>query len=288
MASFFSKINSWINKKYEEYFVIPKVDKALSDLKSIIEGDNNIKNNINKIERSRDILKRYPNILADRKMSYLNGFLQGDLGSKITTDMGEAAKKIENKLSSLIAKSIDAEDAKKLIQSGDFKPLAQEKIIIPNVSANSINIMYCGTEGEKSRCLKGSKEFLMKNGMSEENAKQKVAYLKKEYPYLLAVASLENIEQKNASSTIVTQREGFDLEQYRNEVNFVNEAREELTKITKNEPIDENKLKNLNDIADDIRSDYTKKGILKDKPNKIGSPDTTPSMTRSKNTEISL
>lgn len=288
MASFFSKINNWIKKKYEEYFVIPKVDKALSDLKGIIEGDNNIKKNIEKIERSRSFLKRYPDILVDRKMSYLNEFLQGDLNSKTTIKLENGGEKIENNLSNLIAKSIDEKFAKELIKNGDFKPLAQEKIAVPNFSANSINIMYCGTQGEKSRCLKGSKEFLITNGLDEKNADIKIQYLEEKYPYLLAVASLENIEQKNASSTIVTQRKDFDLKQYQDEVNFVNDAREELIKIANNQLINEEKLQNLNNIADDIRKNYTEKNILKDKKNIVKPADQTPAISKTQGFSQSL
>ena len=219
------------------------VDHSLSVLRNIIEGDNIVLNHKKEIEAAMETLKLYPEILKTKGMEYLIPFVNGDLENAVT------------RLSITIGKTIPQETAEELIRTGKFTPLAKEHISFPNGTANNINIMYKGDQSGEQRCVKATKEFLSQNDMTEEVATQATAKLQEDYPLLLSVAALKDIEQKNADSSIVAQREGFDLVLYRQEVAFVKDAKNTLARMAKGEKVTSD-LSKLNKQAHKIREYY--------------------------------
>lgn len=220
------------------------VDKALKTLKDVLEGDNSASQNKTKINLAMSTLQRYPELLEERKMSYLIPFVNGNLYG--------------GSLNYSIQKAIPPIMAEELIRTGDFTPLATERISTANVTANNINIMYKEDNSGERRCFDATKEFLIQEGMEPDLAFKAAEHIRTEHPLLLSVAALNNIEQKNAASSIITQRDGFDLEHYQKEVQFVKTTRKTLAKIARNEEsiFNNRNLLGLNRQAHEIRDYY--------------------------------
>ncbi|MCT4635023.1 MAG: hypothetical protein N4A31_02090 [Rickettsiales bacterium] len=239
-TSFFSSPFKWFQNR--------KVNTALKTLRDIIENNQGFATGKEKeIKSAMLTLRKYPDILKEKGMGYLEPFVNSDFKS--------------GSLAISIAKEISQNTAEELIRTENFTPLGIESLSVPNTTANSINIMYKGDTGAEQRCFDGTKAFFINKGMNEESATKISKNIQQNYPLLLGITSLNNIEQKNAASTIVSQREGFDLKKYRDEVNFVKTTQTTLNDIAKANDKENlsplmNKLSELNQQAHKIREYY--------------------------------
>ena len=256
MFGFWAKIKKLFTEKYEQYVVEPRIDKALQDLRDIIEkegGDKSIdrvtKANEPRILKAAARLANYPDLLEKRGLGYLQYFAKNP--KPIIAD----GEKIPTSLSSLIAYSIPLDIKNELLIEGNFKPLASSARPVTTTIPNQINIMFTGKNGE-DRCVNGTIAFFERSGKTEAEARKMTDRLIEISPLLCASISqnLETVAKQDASFVIVAPRAGFDLAAYRNEVVFTTKVQQELTEMAKS-GLNEDRLIALNQEARTIRKD---------------------------------
>lgn len=261
MVSIFSRMKTFIAKTYETYITIPKVDKALQDLRDVIEGPDNDrfnKSNKPKISAASKTLSRYPDILESKGLGYLTNFVSKGLdeGMKLGDD------KSATNLSQAIAMAIPEKKRNEIIATGGgFKPLANSRNMTTSSLALNINIMEKYDKGDE-RSASGAKRAklavlanLKKQGMDENAAAAFEIKLLEVSP--LAYGSYASdpsiIKCNDAPYVIVAPKDGLDSKRYRDGIQAAENIHKEINSMAKN-GIDEGQLKLLNERAKEIRN----------------------------------
>ncbi len=217
-------------------------------------------------------LRKYPDILKEKGMGYLEPFVTKDFNTAFTkeipTDQGLATTE-EKSLSKAIANAIPQETAEKCIlnQNEKFTPLAKGIIHVPSSMAVAINRMNTINTGEEDRSKQGTFKFFQNTEANEANktkAKQYTSYLQSNHPFLLPVlATKDNVE---TLSSIVAPAEGFDLTKYSEEVQTTIDIKQQLSEMYKDGTLNDDALDKLNTRAENIPQKYIDAEIMKKIP----------------------
>ena len=214
----FKRIKKWFQKTIHNWKV-SKVNASLNTLRDIIEKGGSTNGKEQQIESAMSTLKQYPNILKEKNMDYLISFVEKPpkeaFITSINTDEGPV-EITQKSLPKAIAQAITQDNAEQLIIGKSFTPLAKGKILTPSSMGTAINYMCTTDSNEEKRSINGTKDFFKKTENNPEKYDKYTSYLQSNYPLLVAVCSTKhNVE---SISSIVAPAEGFNLTNYKEEV----------------------------------------------------------------------